>query len=190
MSTKEIYQTLEDRNNPKKVVSEGPFICRRKGAWLGDGYYFWESFIENAHWWGCEGANYNNEYIICKAYYDFDESSCFNLIDNYNHIKRFNYTLQLMQSQDILKKDNTVRRVISHLKDTLKIFQYKATRIYGVHSKKKDSPYMKSLPFVKDGFQYLDLSPAIQICFYSKDALNLRGYEIVYPDKYIDDYVV
>ena len=47
-----IYQTVEDRGNPDYVEQHGPFICTNKNAWLGEGYYFWDTIIELAHWWG------------------------------------------------------------------------------------------------------------------------------------------
>ena len=38
-----IYQTVEDRGNPDYVEQHGPFICTNKNAWLGEGYYFWDT---------------------------------------------------------------------------------------------------------------------------------------------------
>jgi len=70
--TRKIYQTLEDRNNPDVVENQGPFLCNRKDVWLGIGYYFWDSFIENAHWWGKEGARYKN-YFICESSFELNE---------------------------------------------------------------------------------------------------------------------
>ena len=51
MGVKKIFQTLEDRNNPDEVESQGPFICTNN-PWLGKGYYFWDTFLDLAHWWG------------------------------------------------------------------------------------------------------------------------------------------
>lgn len=52
MNDKTLYQTVEDRNNPSEIETEGPFLCVRNNAWLGRGYYFWDTFVELAHWWG------------------------------------------------------------------------------------------------------------------------------------------
>ena len=46
MKLRKAYQTLENRNNPDQIEEQGPFLCNRKSAWLGEGYYFWDSFIE------------------------------------------------------------------------------------------------------------------------------------------------
>lgn len=35
MNDKTLYQTVEDRNNPLEIESEGPFLCVRNNAWLG-----------------------------------------------------------------------------------------------------------------------------------------------------------
>ena len=48
MGVKKIFQTLEDRNNPDEVESQGPFICTNN-PWLGKGYYFWDTFLDLAH---------------------------------------------------------------------------------------------------------------------------------------------
>ena len=37
------YHTLEDRGNPKEILESGPKQCFRADAWLGHGYYFWDT---------------------------------------------------------------------------------------------------------------------------------------------------
>jgi hypothetical protein len=190
MTVRTVYQTLEDRDNPDEVEQNGPFVCRRKGAWLGEGHYFWESFIQNAHWWGEECNDYLYGYVICSAYYDLDDINCFNLVDNPEHINLFIKAIELMREKNLFSTNTTVSRVINFLKNDLKFFKYHATRVYGVNSKKRESAYHVFLNFKAGDYQYLDLRPAIQICFYEKNSLNLRNYKIVYPDKYIDDILV
>jgi hypothetical protein len=189
---KTVYQTLEDRDNPDHVCNHGPFSCNRNNAWLGNGYYFWDSFIANAHWWGVEGARFPNGYYICKALYDFDEEKCFNLIDNPLHFQLFNDTKKLMMEKGLyVSNQTTVARIIHHIKDILKLFNYEAIRVYGINSKSFNSPYTNRTIFDKNhNTKYLDSLPAIQICFYSKKSLNLRDYTIIYPPEYSDDYLV
>lgn len=77
MATKIVYQTLEDRQTDlDKIESNGPYSCRWENSWLGNGYYFWDTFIDNAHWWGVEGRKYKNGYIICQAECDFNDTEC------------------------------------------------------------------------------------------------------------------
>lgn len=192
MTIKIAYQTLENRGNPREVQKNGPFLCRRKNAWLGSGYYFWDSIIDNAHWWGIEGAKYDNGYFICEAKYDLDETLCFNLIDNALHFEYFNATKNLMKEKGLyIEGQTTVARIIEYLKNTLHIFKYEAIRVYGVNSKSAWSSYSDRTIFdSKHNIKYLDSSPAIQICFYTKSSLNLRDYAVIYPSEYTDGYMV
>lgn len=59
----DIYQTLEDKDNDEEIERHGPYFCSvyeidgspKKGSkepWLGGGYYFWDTRINDAHWWG------------------------------------------------------------------------------------------------------------------------------------------
>ena len=80
--------------------------------------------------------------------------------------------------------------IIEYLKTNTKGFNYQAVRAYGLKSKNIHSVFNLSLYFEDNRPQYLDLKPAIQICFYKKDSLNLRNYQIVYPDEYIEGYVI
>jgi hypothetical protein len=192
VAIKKVYQTLEDRSNPDTIERDGPFICKRRNAWLGVGYYFWESFVENAHWWGKECNNYQHGYVICQAIYLFDEEKCFNLIDNYEHLRMYNDTIKIMEDNSIFNSDKTtVSRIIEYLRNTLRIFKYEAVRVYGVNSKSFKSFYSNTTIFdVYKPQKYLDSLPAIQVCFYTKQSLNLKNYKIVFPEEYIEGYLV
>lgn len=180
MKLRKAYQTLENRNNPDQIEEQGPFLCNRKSAWLGEGYYFWDSFIENAHWWGQEG--YKNNYVICESTFELDEDKCFNLVDNPEHLKLFEFTKKALIEQQI--HNLIVPRVIKFLKQR-KNFKYEAIRANGINSKNESRT-----PFVIKGHQYLESFPAIQICFFSKKSLNRRGFKIIYPEEYVQGYVV
>lgn len=188
------FQTLEDRDI-HNVESNGPFICNNKHAWLGNGYYFWDSFIDNAHWWGKEVTKYRNGYIICEANYLLDEKRCFNLVDNPEHLTQFNQTKNILISEGLYKQNvTTVARVIKFIKEKIGIFNYEAIRAYGVNSINPVSTFSKRTIFQyredKMSFQYLDSVPAIQICFFTKKSLDLNRFRIIFPVEYIDDYLV
>ena len=186
------YQTLEDRGNANEIENNGPFSCDRKNAWLGRGYYFWDSFINNAHWWGQEGACYKDGYIICESSFELNDK-CFDLYDNPEHIQQFKLALNLMKEKGLfVKNKTTVGRIIEFLKSSNAFFsQYEAIRVCGVNSKGSDSLFIERIPF-KEGkkFQYLDISSPIQICFIKKEGLNREGFKIVYPSEYSEDYLV
>lgn len=191
MAVKNVFQTLEDRGTDlDELEVKGPYPCRWENSWLGDGCYFWDTFIENAHWWGGEIRCYTNGYIICKAICDFNDSECCDLVGNTEHIEMFYNTIELMKSQGLANNKTRVKRIIEYLKNDVKKFNFQAIRVYGIRSKDYKSRFSYTQIFEKNRPQYLDLKPAIQICFYSKKSLNLRNYSIVYPDEYIDGYAV
>jgi hypothetical protein len=193
MPIRKAYQTLEDRDI-HKIESDGPFLCFRRNAWLGKGYYFWDSFIENAHWWGTEGACYKNGYVICESTFDLDDEKCFNLVDNPSHLQQFNQTKDILTEQKLYEEGKTtVARVITYIQKK-SLFNYKAIRVFGINSVGFNSPYSNRTVFVykngKPSYQYLDSTPAIQINFFTKTSLNRKGFKIVFPSEYTDGYLV
>lgn len=191
MKIKKIYQTLQDRDNPDYIENNAPFKCKKKNAWLSIGYYFWDTFIENAHWWG--KFSYNNSYVICEFKCNFNSHKCFDLVGETEHMLEFENAIKFLKNKKLVNNDTTVSRIISFLRKSIG-FEYEAIRAYGVNSisnkKEENKNYIFQIPFVKNGYQYLDYKPLIQICILKKNGLNLREGRIVYPDKYIDDYVI
>jgi hypothetical protein len=104
-----LYQTLEDRGNPVWVEDNGPLRCNRGNAWLGDGYYFWDSHIQLAHYWG---EMYKKGYMICAASAVLDHT-CWDLHNNANHRIEFEEIYNLLIEIDISRgKTITVAHVI------------------------------------------------------------------------------
>ncbi|MBV7533042.1 hypothetical protein [Chitinophaga sp. sic0106] len=179
-----LYQTLEDRNNPEEVEANGPFECRRLDAWLGFGYYFWDSHIELGHWWGDRA--YGTNYVICGANGKMDES-CWDLHGNGLHRLEFEEISKKIVSGGIIQKQHlTVAKLIIYLKRN-KSLTYSSIRALGMNSMSSASPYAKNMIFIKRyNASYLDMRPAVQVCLFDKKALSLRDYRIVYPEEYID----
>lgn len=185
----EIYQTLEDKGNPDQIEAEGPYLCTRPDAWLGQGYYFWESHLDNAHWWG-ESCYPQAGYIICKSSYEKDSTLCLDLIDNPEHLTMFKDTIALMEKEKLCIPDKTkIARIIEYLK-SIRVFKFTATRASGINSRNKTSKYTRHIRFNSEHCAYIDLCPQIQICFYSKTTLTLSEFKIICPEEYIDGYVV
>jgi hypothetical protein len=190
LAKKILYQTLEDRGNIDAVERDGPFSCKWENTWLGNGYYFWDTFIDNAHWWGNSRLKYNGKYIICQAECDFDDEKCFDLVGSTEHLSVFSDAIEVMKNQNLIKPNTTVARVIEYIKNTLKVFRYDAIRVYGIKSKSENTEFSYNLIFEVRKPQYLDIKPAYQICIYNKNGLNLRNYIVIYPDEYNKDYLV
>jgi hypothetical protein len=191
LTSKIVYQTLEDRNSDlDQLENNGPYPCRWENSWLGDGYYFWDTFISNAHWWGREIRQYPNGYIICKAICDFNDTECFDLVGNTEHMQLFKEAYEFLKRLGIANHGTKVNRIIRFMQKEVKTFNYDAIRVYGIKSKSYNSRFSFTLNFEKKNPAYFDITPAIQICFYKKNSLNLRNYKIVFPDEYISGYLV
>lgn len=167
-------------------------MCKWDNAWLGKGYYFWDSFMSNAHWWG--KMRYNAKYIICQAYCDFGEDKCFDLVGSTEHMSMFSDCVDLMEEKGLITDRTTVTRVLNYMIEKLQIFKHEAIRAYGINSISQYEPeyaeFIYRLKFEIKKPQYLDIRPAIQLCIFSKKGLNLREYKIVFPDEYIEDFAV
>ncbi|MCT3721322.1 hypothetical protein [Elizabethkingia anophelis] len=189
MKVKVLYQTLKDKGNIDHVESNGPFICKWDNAWLGVGYYFWDSFIENAHWWG--DVRHGNSYIICRAECDFSSDDCFDLVGDTDHMHEFSQSLEFLKSQGLVTEKTTVSRIINFLKEKVPGFNFQAIRAYGIKSiADHRDKYTHRLVFESTKEQYLDYKPAIQLCIFKNTGLNLRNFKIEYPDEYNPDFMV
>ncbi|GEN77493.1 hypothetical protein [Chryseobacterium hagamense] len=185
-----LYQTLEDRNNPEYIDANGPFKCRKKTSWLGDGYYFWDSFIELAHFWG-KNSGYTN-YVICHATADLNEELCYDLASNISHIKDMRNIVDRMVSEGYANKGTTVKRIIEFMKK-IHCFTHYAVRILGTSSiaaNDGNESFLQRFKFDEKLPAYLDLIPPIQVCIYDCTKVSLNSYQIIYPDIYTDDYLV
>lgn len=192
MKNKKIYQTLEDRGNVDEIEDNGPFFCNWRNSWLGDGYYFWDTFKENAHWWG--KVHRKDNYIICEAIVDFNTENCFDLVGNTDHLMDFGVSIEFMKEIGVLNKNTTVSRVIKFMQEN-NLFTYSAIRAFGINSKSKNfHPNYRVILESNSNqrSQYLSYKPEIQICIVRSqlDKLNFREYKVIYPDIYNPDYAV
>jgi hypothetical protein len=193
---KKVYQTLEDRNAElNQLERNGPYACRLENSWLGNGYYFWDTFEENAHWWGRDVRKYQKGYIICQALCDFNDDECLDLHGNIEQLKDFKEAFELYEEKGLITKSHTVKAFLQFLKGEIKSYaKFTAIRVNGIRSKHFQSYYSLNLFYEKPKHNqpqtaYFEFLPAVQICFYTKDSLNLRKYKIVYPDVYNENYV-
>ena len=73
-----IYQAIAKRGEQNEDYFEkiGPIKCTNSKAWLGDGYYFWDTRIDDAHWWGQMSRG---DYFILRATMQLHPGVCFDL---------------------------------------------------------------------------------------------------------------
>ncbi|MBV6484224.1 MAG: hypothetical protein KFKLKKLM_00716 [Flavobacteriales bacterium] len=188
-----IYQTLEDRYNVDEVEQQGPFLCSRDNAWLGEGYYFWDYHIELAHWWGEPERSGYREYIICQAFCTLDNEKCWDLHNKGQHRDEFIQALEMIISLRISRKPHeiTVDQVIEFLKKRNAFQKYEAIRVMGVNSANFNRNMTKigaRVFFKNSKHAFYDLFPQIQICLFQKRSLNLNNYKVVWPEHYAEGY--
>lgn len=185
-----LYQTVEDRNNPDYIEDNAPFKCDKKSAWLGIGYYFWDTFLDNAHWWG-ETVYGKNEYVISEYFYNYSHEQCFDLHGNMEHIQYFHEIVKFLEEEKLLNDKTTVPWIIEYIKRSTDFLnKYEAIRVYG-HYSKSSTITLKIYFSTKDRKnQFLELNPAVQLCLFNKTSLNFSRGKIIFPTKYISDYVL
>lgn len=185
MSRRVLYHTVDDRDNPDDVLRDAPFKCKRH-PWLGEGYYFWDTFIELAHWWGKKG--YFDHYMITKKEVILSNDDVFDLVGNTNHLQIMEECAMVL-SHEFGQSNPTVAKVIEYLRRNKELsFHFKAVRAEGRGSiLYDDEPTLKKRLFYRQGKSaYLDLRPAIQICYFNKKDIEGTPLEIVFPEEYLE----
>jgi len=183
---KTIYQTLQNRGNYKEVEKDGPFPCLHNRAWLGPGYYFWEKWQSNAHWWGEQ--IYGENYIICEAECTITNDNCYDLVGNTDHLDEFENIYNAMVDNGRYGHDIKVADVIDILRNQMKSFNYEAIKSPSHGARRYNNQYSFNIKFkydsqVKDNMsnkQRLEVRPLIQICIFKKSGLGLRDFHIIY----------
>lgn len=137
------YQTLANRD-VHSIETNAPFKCERRGAWLGHGYYFWDSEIRWAHDWGRLG--YSNDYkiITCKIKID-PEDDCFDLVGYIPHRQLFAHYMNLLK-----KTMPGMRIVVRHVLDLMELeipdFKQKYKVIRASHTDDKSVVFYSEAP--------------------------------------------
>ena len=176
-----IYQTLEDRSNDEEVLAHGPYWChlhdvngkKKEGArepWLGPGYYFWDTRIADARWWG-ETIYQEKGYIICQLRYDAHSPSLFDMVGDLAHYDEFMSLARQIQER---RRTKTISFpiVLAYLKRHAG-FSYKAIRVCP-HPPKFISTNI-TFPGSRITVARLD---KVQLCFFDK-SLFIEPFEIV-----------
>jgi hypothetical protein len=180
------YHTVQDRENPDFIETEGPFLCARENAWLGEGYYFWDSDIDWAHEWGLFNKNrWKKGYVICEGTINNDPLLLWDIFGNVLHKKELEYAQKLIAESGYHENPEQilVHEIIGYLKKK-GTFAYKGIR--AAHLPKKTT---KIIPFVKATEkkpkpEHMTVGERVQICVIEKTELLLRDFKIIYPEKY------
>ncbi len=178
MAERPLYQAVREH---QQVPLKEPIYCDSDEARLGRGYYFWEYYIDAAHWWG--ETHYNKSYMIYESSYDSHSDKYFDLMGNPAHQ---DYT---KKAYEILKKrkdeEYTIAEVIEILKRTDPQFDFWAIRACPINKKYVDNKL--DILFTKERQSYISLPDRIQMCVFDLKFLLDSQYTLVYPDKYCID---
>lgn len=99
-----LYQTVANKNK-QDIEKNAPFQCTRSDAWLGKGYYFWDTFIEVAKQWG--ECAYKNNYIICKTQVVCLENEILDFYGNTSQINDLKEITLILEEHYKKKANNT-----------------------------------------------------------------------------------
>lgn len=183
----DLYQTLEDKSNVDYVEENGPFICERRDAWLGRGYYYWDTFVDNAHLWGKKIYNSNNkDYMICLSKVEFSNENVYDL-DCPSTLLEFQI-LEKKLSEKYPNKNITVAVVLEQLKQSQE-FTYKAIRARAVDDMNMNG-FKKKIPFRVGHMSYLDTCPHIQVCILDKTFVGNGNFKVIFPSEYSESYAI
>lgn len=191
MKTTDIYQTLEDRQNYEDVERHGPYFCSARYAdgvlksgvkepWLGEGYYFWDSRIADARWWG-DTVYSKKGYIICHTTYDQHSPLLYDLVGD---VKQFD---EFVKCAELIKAKRRVKTVsfpvvLSYIK-RLPEFAYKAIRVW---PRPLSTDIVARFP---DNKLVLGKADKIQICFFDKTLL-INPYEVVEKKTFVANQTI
>lgn len=192
MKLTDIYQTLEDRNNYGDVEKNGPFFCSEKfpdgtlkkgikEPWLGEGYYFWDTRIENARWWG-KTVYSKSGYVICHTRYNQHSPLLYDLVGDVGLFDEFVNCAELLVKR--LKKEYlTVPALLSFIRKTTD-FQYKAIRVWPYNHNIQNTAVV-----FPDNKMVIGKMDKIQICFFDKTLLT-EPYNIVFKNSSYENQTI
>ena len=196
MKCVKIFQTLENRGNRNEVEVHGPYFCSLsdpygnikqgvKEPWLGEGYYFWDTLIDDAHWWG-RTVYEEQGYLICQTTYDQHSELLYDTVANVDQMK------ELVDCAEVIKQErnlNTVTfaLVLGYLRKRTR-FNYKAIRVHPspITWKQKDVSIVFPDRDKKIAFLQLD---KVQICFFDKTLLT-NPFVVIYSSEQPADFVI
>lgn len=103
---RKMYHTQEKWQ--ERLVS--PVICRRKDAWLGNGYYFWDSDVDAIHW-GNSSKTSTGYFEVYKANVD-----CENVLDTVFNEEHYRFWVkQLEKAAGHIKKKTGMNATIREI---------------------------------------------------------------------------
>ena len=158
-----VYHTVEHKNEESSRMKNP--IFGDVDPWLGEGYYFWDGFIELAQWWA-KKMKYPQA-CIYEASIEVEESDMLDLVGNTSDMRAFRDFTKILKR----KKPNekiTVLKVITLMVRELS-HKYKLIRARTEHKLPVDD---NKVPFKENRNEYMVSMPAIQMCATTLDLVK------------------
>lgn len=182
MST--LYQTLEDCNNVDYVEANGPFPGNVRERWLGAGYYYWDTFINSAHFWGrVSYVHAGKGYIIAQSEVSLPSDKVLNLLEP-TDLEKF-AAWRDVYAKTFPNRVVTVERVLTHAENVMgPDFPYVA-----IKAEFKNCINIRDYQdrISPNGKAYLDLKPPVQVCIKDKSIIGKDNFKVIYPECYMDN---
>ena len=179
-----LYQTLEDCDNVDYVEANGPFLGNQRDRWLGRGYYYWDTFINSAHFWGrVSYLNAGKGYIIAHSEISLPPEKVLNLLEPSDLIMFAAWRDEYVKT--FPKSKATIEKVLTHAENIMgENFPYIAIR-----AEFRDCINIQDYQdrIFPNGRAYLDLKPPIQICIKDRNVIGKDNFKVIYPECYMDN---
>ncbi len=177
-----VYHTVKYTSDKDRIIKEAPFYCREKTSglkeWLGEGYYFWETFEALAHWWGkVRYRSRNLHYVICSTDFECEEDDMLDLVGNTEQMRDIQEIVDVMRKIPEYKATSFTAQFVVNFIRTKTPFDFKAVRAYGINCSSDKLINQYQFPFSSKS--YMHICPEIQICVIDKSVLKLP-VEITY----------
>lgn len=172
------YHTLENRDNYLQVEENGPGKCTDYRAWLGHGYYFWDSDIDLAHSWGENTYGVDRYYIFEGEIAINDET--FDLYGRVAHKKELMAAYDAIIESGHLDEDSiTVADIIEYLRK-IGAFSYNSIRAADIPRRQF------RIYFGGQRGEFMIANERVQVCLVIKKNLNLQSFRCIYPEEYLN----
>lgn len=196
MVTTHIYQTLEDRGNHKDIENHGPYFCSlrdesgnlksgTKEPWLGEGFYFWDTRIDDARWWG--KITYEQKmkgYVVCSTCYNQYSPLLYDMVGSISMFDDFEACAKLIKSKKNVKRVS-FSVVLEYMKQR-EDFNYKAIRVWPYPTRVSNPQIGVFFPCKKATIRKME---KIQICFFDKTLLT-QPFSIVEKHPFPSNYTI
>lgn len=181
-----IYHTVEDTGNADFIEDNAPFKSTSKNCWAGQGYYFWERYIEHAHRWGVIRYK-KGKYVICGSFLSYSSEDCFNLLD-LDHLDYLSLLRNLLKGQKGVQ-ECSLENIVKYSKKN-KLFPFTVIRMAEANKDKLSSDD-QNLIELKDGQRasFLSLKPRIVLFVENLQDATLEDFKVEFPDKYVSGYL-